>query len=136
MKNNAVENFKNGYSCSEAIVKAAADNELVTQNLLPLATPFSGGISSGCLCGAVAGMQLVIGAKMGRLDNTTSPNEAKKLAKLAMDKFKEKHKVTCCKALTAGLDMMSPERKQHCCTLVNDCAVILEELCNTHCQLQ
>ena len=128
MKDKAVENFKNGYSCSESIVKAAADAGLVNHNLLPVATPFSGGISSGCLCGAVAGMQLVIGAMKGRQDNTTSPNEAKTMAKIAMDKFKEIHKITCCKALTAGLDMASPERKQHCCSLVNDCAQILEEV--------
>lgn len=132
MKNKAIENFKNGYSCSESIVKAAADCGLVNHNLIPLATPFSGGISSGCLCGAVAGMQLVIGATMGRQNNSQSPNEAKACAKIAMEKFKELHKVTCCRALTAGLDMASPERKQHCCKLVNDCAEILEEICKTH----
>lgn len=132
MKNKAVENFKTGYSCSESIVKAAADCGLVSHDLIPAATPFSGGISSGCLCGAVAGMQLVIGATNGRKDNTTSPNEAKTLAKLSMDKFKEKHKFTCCKALTAGLEMSSPERKQHCCSLVNDCAEILEEICKVN----
>ena len=53
------------------------------------------------------------------------------MAKLAMEKFKASHKVTCCRALTAGLDMASPERKQHCCQLVNDCAEILEEVCKT-----
>lgn len=132
MKNKAIENFKSGYSCSESIVKAAADIGLVSHDLIPIATPFSGGISSGCLCGAVAGMQLVIGALQGRNDNTTSPNEAKTSAKLAMDKFKEKHKVTCCRALTAGLEMASPQRKEHCCTLVNDCAEILEEICKTN----
>lgn len=132
MQNKAVENFKNGYSCSEAIVKAAADCGIVNHNLIPIATPFSGGISSGCLCGAVAGMQLVIGATKGRNDNSTSPAEAKAMAKLAMDKFKEKHKVTCCKALTAGLEMGSAERKQNCCKLVNDCAEILEEIYKVH----
>lgn len=132
MKEKALENFKNGYSCSEAIVKAAADSGLVNHTLIPVATPFSGGISSGCLCGAVAGIQLVIGATKGRYDNTSSPNEAKSLAKHAMDKFKEKHKFTCCKALTAGLEMSSPERKQNCCKLVCDCAEILEEISKTH----
>ena len=130
MKNKAVENFKSGYSCSESIVKAAADYGLVSQELIPVATPFSAGISSGCLCGAVAGMQLVIGAMKGRKDNTTSPNEAKALSKLSMDKFKDLHKVTCCRALTAGLDMASPQRKEHCVKLVYECAEILEEICS------
>ena len=128
MKEKALENFKNGYSCSESVVKAAADNGLVNHSLIPVATPFSGGISSGCLCGAVAGMQLVIGAMKGRISTEQSRLDAKTLAKISMEKFKEKNKFTCCKALTAGLEMGSPERKQNCCKLVCDCAEILEEL--------
>ena len=128
MKNHSLDNFKNGYSCSESIVKAAADLGLVNHTLIPVATPFSAGISSGCLCGAVAGMQLVIGAIKGRTSNLDSPTEAKSLAREAIEKFKEKNKFTCCKALTAGLDMSSPERKNNCCKLVCDCAEILEEL--------
>lgn len=57
----ATEYFMQGYSCSESIVKAAIEKGLVNENILPLASPFSGGLSSGCLCGAVAGMQLVFG---------------------------------------------------------------------------
>ena len=128
MKNEALENFMNGYSCSESIVKAAADLGLVSHSLIPIATPFSGGLSSGCLCGAVAGVQLVIGAMNGRNSNTEDSAEARKLAKLAIEKFKEKNKFTCCKALTAGLEMHSAERKQNCCKLVSDCAEILSEI--------
>ena len=128
MKEKAVEYFLNqGYSCSESVVKAAVDAGLVNENLVPVATPFSGGISSGCLCGAIAGMQLVIGARTGRRSAAESTN-ARQLAKYSVDKFKEKNKVTCCRALTAGLEMHSPERKQHCCKMVSDCAEILEEL--------
>jgi len=129
MREKAIENFlKNGYSCSESVVKTAADTGLVNQNLVPLATPFSGGMGSGCLCGAVAGMQLVIGALKGRHDNSESPQEAKALAKQAIEKFKAAHKFTCCKALSAGFEMGSPERKQNCCKFVGECAQILAEL--------
>ena len=50
---NAVDYYKSGYSCSESIVKEAIDLGLCDESLLPVATSFSGGIGSGCLCGAV-----------------------------------------------------------------------------------
>ena len=68
----ATEYFKNGYSCSESVVKAAIDKGLVHESALPLATAFSGGIGSGCLCGAVAGMQIIIGAMYGRDDKAVT----------------------------------------------------------------
>lgn len=101
---------------------------LVNENILPLASPFSGGLSSGCLCGAVAGMQLVFGSMFGRDDKDRNGMIARKLAKKSIEMFKEKNKYTCCKALTAGYDMASSERKQHCVKMVETCAEIIEEL--------
>ena len=128
MKEKAVEYFLNqGYSCSESVVKAAVDAGLVNESLVPVATPFSGGMGSGCLCGAVSGMQLVIGARKGRHDSSEM-TDAKALAQEAVAKFKERNKFTCCKALKAGFEMHSPERKQHCAKMVSDGAEILEEI--------
>ena len=50
---NALEYYKLGYSCSESIVKEAIDLGICDESILPIATSFSGGIGSGCLCGAV-----------------------------------------------------------------------------------
>ena len=50
MKENAIKYFKSGYSCSESIVKAASEAGLCSAELLPIATSFSGGMSSGCVC--------------------------------------------------------------------------------------
>ena len=61
LKDKAAQYYKQGYSCSESVVMAAIDEGLCDKSLLACATPFSGGMSSGCLCGAVAGAQLVIG---------------------------------------------------------------------------
>ncbi len=55
MKEKAVNYYKQGYSCSESIIHAAMDKGFCSQTLLAVATAFSGGMSSGCLCGAVAG---------------------------------------------------------------------------------
>lgn len=126
MKKNASEYYKRGYSCSESIIKAAMDKGICDENLLPIATVFSGGMSSGCLCGAVAGSQLVLGSLYGR-DNQYGNNViARQKAKEFIDTFKEARKTTCCRALTAGLEGVA--RKQNCTNLVEECAEILEEL--------
>ena len=124
----AREYFNNGYSCSESIIMELADKGVVSRELLSLATPFSGGIGSGCLCGAVAGAQLVIGYLFGRENNQGNDNIARALAKEFMDEFKKKHRVTCCRILTSGLDMASPERKAHCTNMVEDCSKILNHI--------
>lgn len=124
----ALEYFMNGYSCSESVVKAAIDKGLVHESVLPLATPFSAGMSSGCVCGAIAGMQIIIGSMYGRDDKERNGKKARELAARAIAMFKEKNKVTCCKVLTAGFIMSSPERKQHCCKMISDCVEIINEL--------
>ena len=45
-----------------------------------------------------------------------------------MDEFKKKHRVTCCRILTSGIDMASPERKAHCTNMVEDCSKILNHI--------
>lgn len=124
----ALEYFMQGYSCSESVVKAAIDKGLVHEAVLPLATPFSAGIGSGCVCGAIAGMQIVIGSMYGRDDKERNGKKARELAAESIAMFKEKNKATCCKVLTAGFIMNSPERKQHCCKMINDCVEIINEL--------
>lgn len=124
MKEKAIKNYKEGYSCSESVVKSAIDKGLIPEYLLNIATPFSGGMSSGCLCGAVAGSQIVLGALEAKTNKRA-------LAKQFVDKFKEKNKFTCCKALTQGLEFGSVERKNNCTKLVADCSEILNDIiCN------
>ena len=62
----AVEYFLNGNSCSESIILSSNEDNLCDDTLLPLATPFSGGIGSGCLCGAISGSIMVIGHRFGK----------------------------------------------------------------------
>ena len=66
MKDIAIKYFLSGFSCSEAVVQAAIDKGYIKQELLSLATPFSGGMGVKCLCGAVAGAQIVIGGMFGK----------------------------------------------------------------------
>lgn len=128
MKEQAVDYYKSGYSCSESVVLAAIDAGLCDANLLPVATSFSGGMSSGCLCGAVAGAQMVIGANFGKQDKNQKDDTARTKAKEFIDEFKKNRRATCCKVLSSGFDFHSPERKQNCTSLVNECAKILEDI--------
>lgn len=125
---NATEYFNNGYSCSESMIKWAIDEGLVTEELLPVATSFSGGMGVGCLCGAVAGAQMIIGAQFGRENKVGNEVIARAKAKELIQRFMETHKATCCRILTRGLEMGSPERKAHCTNMVNDCQKLVEEL--------
>ena len=121
----AADNFLNkGYSCSESIVQAAIDLNIVPKELLSVATSFSGGMGSGCLCGAIAGSQIVLGYLFGK--NKT--NTARALAKEFIEEFKKTHNATCCRVLTAGLDCHSPGRKKHCVNMVESCANILSTM--------
>lgn len=124
----AAEYFNQGYSCSESIIMEAVEKGLVPKELLSVATSFSGGMGSGCLCGAIAGSQIVLGWLFGKNNQNNNDPNARMLAKQFIEEFKKSHKATCCRVLTSGMDMASPERKAHCTNMVNDCSKILEEM--------
>ena len=124
----AAEYFNNGYSCSESMIKWAIDEGLVSKEILSIATPFSGGMGVGCLCGAVAGAQMIIGAQFGRENKAGNDNLARAKAKELITKFMELHGATCCRVLTRGLDMGRPERKAHCTNMVETCENLVKEL--------
>ena len=127
MKELATKYFMEGYSCSEAVVQAAADKGYISQEALSIATSFSGGMGVRCLCGAVAGSQMVIGAMFGK-NNERDGKLARVCAKEFNEKFQEKYKVNCCKVLSSGFEFHSPERKEHCKSMVYDSVNILEEI--------
>ncbi len=127
--NTAIEHFKNGLSCSESIVKTAVDFGLVHEALFRASTVFSGGMSSGCLCGAVAGAQMVLGAIYEK--------DSRTIAKKFIDNFKEINKAACCRILTKDFEEFhSPERKLHCHKMVGDAAKILFELVQEKIQIK
>lgn len=126
MKNRAVEYFKNGYSCSEGIIKAAIEDGLCPKEFLPVATSFSGGMSSGCLCGTVAAIQMICGYHFGKDNCFNNELQARQKAKQIVEEFKNRNKVTCCKILSGGLE--GAARKERCSKYVADACEILEEV--------
>lgn len=127
----ASEYFNSGYSCSESMIMWAVDEGLISREVLPLATSFSGGMGVGCLCGAVAGAQMIIGSQFGRENKAGNEIIARAKAKELVQRFMETHKATCCRKLTKGLEMGSPERKAHCTNMVEYCQKLVEELIHT-----
>lgn len=128
MDNKAKNYYLQGFSCSESIIKAAIDEGLVSKELLPVATAFSGGMSSGCICGAVAASQMVIGALHGKTDEGRDGLKSRELAKKFIEEFKAKNKVTCCKVLSKGFERGTPEGKENCKKLVEDSATIIKTI--------
>ena len=124
----AVEYFKSGFSCSESLIKWGVDEGLAPEELLAVATPFSGGMGSGCLCGAIAGAQMIVGYQYGRNNKFGNDVLARAKAKEIIQKFTEVHKATCCRVLTRGFDMASFERKEHCCNMVEFCQKLVKDL--------
>lgn len=124
MDNLSVEYFLNGFSCSESIIKAGVELGFCDESLIDVATSFSGGMGGGCLCGAISGAQMIIGNEHGRGKTGLARQKAAKL----VHEFQKEHKATCCRVLTKGLEFGSPERKNHCKSMVQTAAKILEEI--------
>lgn len=125
----AVDYFiKEGYSCAESVMQSAIDNGIVPKELLPVASAFSGGMGSGCLCGAIGASQCIIGYLFGKENPNGNDYLARVKAREFIEAFKKNHKATCCRVLTAGMDMASPERKNHCANMVDECSKILKDI--------
>ncbi len=126
LKNNAIEYYKKGFSCSESIIQSCIDEGLCSAELLPCATTFFGGMGAGCACGTVTSSQIVLGYHYGKNNKFNNPVIGREKAAQFMEEFKKRHKVTCCKALCAGLE--GSARKEHCTKIVSDACDILESL--------
>jgi C_GCAxxG_C_C family probable redox protein len=106
-----------GNNCVESVIKACNESmELhLPDEAIRMASVMGGGIGrSGCVCGALSGACLVIGALAGRLDPKEKPltdiypytNEFHK-------RFKEHFGTTCCRALNK-LSFGTPEYRKQC----------------------
>lgn len=126
MKEKAILYFKSGYSCSESVIKAAIEEGLCPPEFLSVATSFSGGMSSGCLCGTVAAAQMICGYNFGIENPKNNEVSARAKAKEIVEEFKKRNKVTCCRVLSGGLE--GAARKERCSKYVGDVCEILEEV--------
>ncbi|HOW43169.1 MAG TPA: C-GCAxxG-C-C family protein [Candidatus Omnitrophota bacterium] len=133
----AVFCFKEGFSCSQAILSAYG-KELGIDNktALKIASAFGGGMARmGETCGAVTGAFMVIGLKYAVDKN--SKDKVYAVVKEFVDGFKARNRSIVCKELL-GYDMSTPEGMNAikekklvgtiCPKLVKDAAEILEQI--------
>ncbi len=137
----AVACFKEGFSCSQAVFSAFADEAgLARTAALKIAQPFGGGIAHrGELCGAVAGALLAIGLKHGRTrpEDLEARDRTYRLVNDLMDRFRAAHGSLDCPALL-GVHIGTPEGMEAakvrnlfqtvCPRYVATASVLLEEL--------
>jgi len=136
----AVAAFKEGYSCSQAVLSAyAADFGIERVLALRLAAGFGGGMGRmGEVCGALTGAFMVLGLKHGAIaanDHQAKEKTHERVRELAR-RFKARHGSLRCRELT-GCDLSTPEgyelAKQQgvfsrlCPQLVQDAAALLGE---------
>ena len=116
------------FGCSEALLLAFQETlgeEMLPRAAVSMASAFRGGLGgSGCLCGALAAGEMVLGSVFGYegdANGVQDPEAVKKsrlLFKELHDRFRERFKASCCRVLTKGMDHASPERKTQCTNLV------------------
>jgi C_GCAxxG_C_C family probable redox protein len=137
----AISLFKEGFSCSQAVLAAyAEDLGLARETALRISQPFGGGIAkSGDWCGAATGAFLVIGLKYGRVraDDEAAKDRTYALVREFVRRFKAKHGTARCNDLL-DCDIGSPEgqktiaeRRLHetCCEpLIRDAVAILGDI--------
>lgn len=127
----SLEYFRNGLYCSEAILRAF--NEVYDLNFPEEQYRISTGFATGfgeakCSCGAVTGGVLVLSLITGRNFNYESERLTFTLVNELHNRFKEKHKAICCRALTRTVEWGSAEHKILCENYVIYAAQITDEI--------
>jgi C_GCAxxG_C_C family probable redox protein len=137
----ACARFKQGFSCSQAVLSAyAEDLGLDGETALRVAGAFGGGMArTGQTCGAVSGGLMVIGLRFGAVNaqDKASKERAYAAGQELMAQFVERNGSLQCKDLL-GCDLSTPEGRQmaheqrltaaRCPRFVEDAARIVEEL--------
>ncbi len=142
----AMENFKKGYNCSQAIVLAFADMLPVDKTLLlRLASSFGGGMGRlREVCGSVSGMFMIAGLLYGYDGPETGQIKAEHYAGIQelAKRFEEKHGTIICRemlGLSVRHDVPTPEartaeyyKKRPCAEIIGDAAEILDQYIREH----
>ena len=125
------EYFKNGLYCSEAILRAFNEvyNLGFPAEFYKISTGFGAGLGeSGCSCGSVTGAAMVISIITGRNVNYESERLNFSLVNELHDRFRNKNKAICCRALTKNVVWGAAEHHMLCEEYVIDAASITDEI--------
>ena len=123
----AEDYYRNGdFYCSEAVVKTIIDEFQIdiSEDVIKMASGFPVGMGGmGCTCGALTGGVMAIGLVYGRSQGKDPKvNKAMELSAKLYQIFCERHKVSCCKVLTRGMEKGSPEHMEQCIAFTGEMA--------------
>lgn len=122
MKNYALELFKKGYNCAQAIVITYGKEYGIDVNLsVNITSGFGSGLAGqGEVCGVIIGATIILGLKYGNNSNMHVRNLCKK--------FKEKHKgLTCRILLTGDFPVVYKTHSNRCLALISEICDLLEQ---------
>lgn len=128
-RNAAGQYFKDGFNCSESVIRAAADSLGLTldEQALRMTTGFGGGFGhAGCACGALAASVMALGLLKGRTAAAQDREEAYELSKEFHDRFTDKFGATCCRALNP-YEFETREHLVNCVKITGNTAKLLME---------
>ena len=142
----AMENFKKGYNCSQAVVLAFSDLLDADESfLLKLSSSFGGGLGRlREVCGSVSGMAIVAGILYGYDESSAQEDKAAhygRIQEMAKEFEKRNGSIVCREllGLSEKHDAPTPEartteyyKKRPCVELVGDSAEILDEYIKAH----
>jgi len=123
----AEEYYRSGqYYCSEAIVRTINDAFGLgyPNDVVRLASGFPIGIgSAGCACGAVTGGVMALGMVFGRAKpGDPCIDRCLALSRELHTLFTRRHGCVCCRTLTHGMVLQSPEHLRQCIALTGEVA--------------
>lgn len=127
----AVELFREGLYCSEAILRAFDESESLgmPEEFFRIGTGFGAGMgASKCSCGSVTGAQMVLSLRFGRLTGEESVDQAFSAANELHDRFREQFGRICCRVLTRSVEWGSDEHHVFCERYVRAATEIAEEI--------
>jgi len=119
------------YYCSEAIFTVFNDyfGRPLPPEAVCLASAFPIGMGkAGCTCGALSGAMLILGLVFGRTAPGAEMPAMFEAARSLHNRFKATYGSTCCRQLTRGLELGTPQHKQHCVTITGQVAQWLGEM--------
>ena len=128
----AVELFKSGYNCAQAVFAAYADFYGIDRDLaLKISSSFGMGIGGMHeICGAVCGMTMIIGLEIGvtvAKDSNKRKANYTMVQKLADDFCRENGNIKCKLLLGKDEEVVPGKRRKPCIEYVRYCAELIEK---------
>lgn len=123
----AGQNFREGYNCAEAIVRAFRDTMSIdiSDEASRMASGFGGGLGhAGCICGALTGATMVLGMIQGRVSTEQDREPVYASSREFHGLFKERFGATCCRVLNPH-PFDSKEYLRNCLKITGNTAEML-----------